>query len=271
MTTEARVSEVGAELVACLKGARRGFRSDVGRLIQALSAGRLVIPLARDIEGVPEGEPFELTEETPICPFLLSDPEDDGLLFVLFSSPELFTEQAEAEDQKELRYGVVPGVQALEMALEVLDAGHVKGLVIDPGQPSELFLTRSEVGNLVNKNPIPLLGYVAELAQGQEALTVVADAAAPPPPLFQAKVGQCLAELGGVAGHELLFCFNRERDLEPHWAVRVKLEDVDADPQLISTALFRAVEGVVPEPGYLDVVFELPNAADPGAVGAAES
>ncbi len=238
-----------------LLGAQRGFRSDVARLIEGLAGGELVIPLAKDLPEIPEGERVEVHESIEISPYLLMDPEG-GAFFVVFSEAGLFTAMASENAGEEVRYCTMPALQALHMALDVLDNEDVRGLVFNPGHASELVLRRSELASLVNGTAIPLVGYVGEFLPSDEEGTIVADGAAAPPPAFEHRIQQVVQRFSSLSGYALSFCFNAERDLEPHWVLRIVLQDASADRQEISRNLFESVEGVVPAPGYFDVVFE---------------
>lgn len=249
----------GEALTERLALAQRGLRSDVAGLIEALARAELVIPLAKDLPEMPEGEKVELTESVEIAPYLLMDPEG-GAFFVVFSEAGIFTAMASENPGQHVRYCTTPALQALHMALDVLDNKDVKGLVINPGHASELVLRRAEVASIVNRTAIPLVGYVGEFLPSDEEGTLVAEGPSEPPAAFESKVQSLVTKFPVLTGYALSFCFNAERDLEPHWVVRLHLADAAADRQAISSFFFESVEGVVPAPGYFDVVFESPQA-----------
>ncbi len=246
------------DLTVLVTRAQRGLRRDVAALEAALDDAELFIPLERAIEGASEGARMELDERVEIVPHFLFDPEG-ARYAALFTRPEHLEGLARTlgweTDGDELRVCTLPARIACELALGVIDERDVLGLVIDAGEPSELFLRRSELASLVAGQPIPLVGYVSELPPLDGEKTLVAEDADPPPPELVAALEACLAGLKDVAGHKLERTFNPERDLEPHLTLTLRAPET-ADHRAIAERVFEAVAERVPPPGYLDVVFD---------------
>ncbi len=246
------------ELTALVQGARRGLRRDVGALEAGLYAGELFIALKSHVEGAPEGEAVALDHELEIVPHLLRDEEGHGYA-VLFTSPEHVEPVAESlnwtTDGRELSVCSLPGRVALEMSLGVIDEVAVFGLVIDPGQDSELMLRRPELASIVAGQPVPLVGYLTDLPPLEDEQVLLAEPSDPPPPVLVSALEQFLREHPEVKSHLLQRTFNPERDLEPHLTLRLTVAPT-SDRRALAELVIGAVGELVPPPGYLDILFD---------------
>jgi hypothetical protein len=245
-------------LTSVVTQARRGLRRDVAALETSLDDAELFVPLRNSVEGAPEGEPVALDHELRIVPHLIQDPEGRGYA-VLFTNPELALDLAIAldwtTDGRELSVCTLPARVAFELALGVIDEDSVFGLVIDPGQPSELFLRRSELASIAAGTPLPLVGYLADLPPLEDEQVLLAEPSDPPPPELVSALERCLAELGEVSGYRLERTFNAERDLEPHLTLRLRAA-ASADRRALAESVIAAVGERVPPPGYIDILFD---------------
>jgi hypothetical protein len=246
------------DLTALVLGARRGLRRDVAALEAALDEANLLIPLAKRIADVPEGEAIRLEPGLEILPHFIVDPE--GLRYAaLFTQPDLVEPVARAlawsTDGDELGVCSLPARVACELALGTIDETAVHGLVIDPGQESELLLRRSELASIVAGRPLPLVGYLRDLPPLDDEKVLVAEPNEPPPAAFVQALEACLASLGEVGGYELERTFNPERDLEPHLTLRLKASD-ESDRRALAERVIQAVGELVPPPGYIDILFD---------------
>jgi hypothetical protein len=60
-----------------------------------------------------------------------------------------------------------------------------------------------------------------------------------------------------VKGYRLQQTFNAERDLEPHPTLFLELVDpTSVDVEELNRRLAETLEGKLPEPGYIDVLFD---------------
>jgi hypothetical protein len=119
-----------------------------------------------------------------------------------------------------------------------------------------LLLQRHELGAIVSGKAIPLVGYVSAIAMDPNEPVLVAEIG-PVDPRLTAAIEGCLKGLAGVLGYRLEQCFNAERDLEPHPTLTLSVDDsAEVDQQALGQRLFAALEGLLPEPGYIDVLFE---------------
>ena len=251
-------ADIHPNLTALVLGARRGFRRDVAALEAALDDADLVIPLARRIADVPEGEDVPLDRELEITPHYLADAEG-GRHVALFTSNELVATAAArlgwTTEGEELAYCALPGRIACQLALDLVDEESVLGLVIDAGHPSELVLRRAELASIVNGKPVPLVGYVADIPLQDDEKTLLAEPSDPPPPELTELVASAVAGIDEVTGHRLVRTFNLERDLEPHLTLRVMVKR-GADRRAVADRVIDAVGDSIPPPGYLDIVFD---------------
>jgi hypothetical protein len=245
-------------LTEVVAAARRGLRRDVAELTLALAQGKLIMPLRRDVPGAAEGEVITLEGPLELSPHLISD-EDGKHYAVLFTEPELLEEVAAGlswqTDGADAKGCTLPARLACEMSLDAVDEQSVFGLVVNPGADSELFLRRSELASIVAGQPLPLVGYLADLPPLDDERILVAEGTGLSPGLA-ADIDRCLGERPGVAGHRVERTFNPERDLEPHPTLTIVLSDEDADRRAIAQAVIESVGERLPPPGYLDILFE---------------
>ncbi len=237
--------------------ARSGLRRDVERLIERLESAELFTPLARSMPGVPEGEHVELADEITIVPHMLVD--DEGHVFcALFTRPELmepFGSQLGWEtDGGPLQYVVFPARTALDMAVNAIDETTVLGVVINAGDPSELMLRRAEVGAILQRRPIPLVGYVSGIPASSEGDVLHAEPN--PPPALVAALEACIARIPAIEHFEIRRVFDAERDTEPHLALHLSLSTPDVDRGELVGRIIEEIQDKLPPPGYIDILFE---------------
>jgi hypothetical protein len=248
------------DLTPLIQSAQRGLRKDVQALLDQLPHGELFIPLARNIDGVVDGQRLDIDQgEVKLVPHMLLD-EEGNHYAALFSHPELMGPMERQlgwkTDDGELRFCTVPALFALDMALEVVDDEHVLGLVLNAGTQYELALRRPELASITNGKAIPLVGYVAALTPDDSEGTLIAEGGEPPAPALIAAIEACLAEMPQVEGYALTRTFNAERDLEPHPTLKLATAVDESELSAIATKMIDAIGKHLPPPGYIDIVFD---------------
>jgi hypothetical protein len=131
----------------------------------------------------------------------------------------------------------------------------VRGLVIDPGAPSELGLTRAELASLLAGRPIPLVAYVENIPHDESERTLVAESGEPLPERLLTNLEGWIDGASAVSGYRLERTFNPDRDLEPHLTLTLRVTE-EADRRDLFQGVTRAIASELPPPGYLDVLFE---------------
>jgi hypothetical protein len=262
-------STAGAPIDAtdAVAAARRGFKRDVEGLIRAFRKSHLFVPLAKRIENVPLGVDQTVEDELSLTPQFLFDPERIGFLpvFTRTAFVERATEQVGwTTDDGPLEYCTLPGPAVLELGLAVVDDERIGGLIVNPFQETELMLRRHELASIAQGKPIPLVGYVSELPFSQDEQRLIAEMDGPLPEELVAAVEGVLAEVDRGLSYGLHRTFTPERDLEPHLTLNVLGGAETLDRHALGQKLFEALEGYVPPPGYIDIVF------DDEALGAAK-
>ncbi len=247
----------GAQVTDLVHAAHRGLKRDVQKLLGALQGAELYVPLQQSM-SVPLGVQIEMPDGLSLIPHLLED--EDGEQYAA-----LFTEAQMLEVVQEelgwitgtgaLEYCTVPAFAALDMALQVIDDEQVVGLVLNPLDPSELLLSRRELASLAQNTAVPLVNYVRDIPELEDEQTLVAELEGPPPRELSQALDALVAECGSVASYELKQTFNAERDLEPHLTLQVKTRG-DVEIQALSRLIVERIEGKVPEPGYIDILFD---------------
>ena len=247
------------DLTPLVKGAQRGLRSDVQALLEGLEEGELFIPLARNIDGVAEGERLNVDGEVKLTPHMLLD-GDGNHYAALFTHPDLLApmerELGWKTDGEDLKFCTVPALFGLDMALEVVDGEHVMGLVLNPGSDAELSLRRAELASIANGKAIPLVGYVAGLPPEVGDETLIAEGGEPASAELLAALEACLGSLPEVLGYHLLRTFNAERDLEPHPTLKLETRVEESLLAGIARKVIDAIGEHLPPPGYIDIVFD---------------
>ena len=263
------------DLTPLVERARRGLRSDVASLAQALPEGGLLVPLARAIADVPLGEAIAPEQgEVSLSPQLL--PDQEGSYFVpLFTDPDILLTVGkylswktaetsavpeEAEPQGELQFCTLPALAALDLALQLIDNEEIHGLVINPSSEHELLLQRHEVGALSQGQGIPLVGYVTEIPVGPEEERLISEPDTPLSAKLLGAIQSCIEQIPSVEDHRIEQSFNRERDLEPHLTLTLSCQAPETvDRQKLNNLLKTHLDGKLPPPGYIDVLFEVPG------------
>lgn len=248
------------DLTPLVKAAQRGLRRDVQALLDKLAQGELFIPLARNIEGVADGQRLDVDDgEVKLVPHMLLD-EDGNHYAALFTQPELMGAMERQlgwkTDGGALKFCTVPALFALDMALEVVDDEHVLGLVLNAGSDFELALRREELSSLTNGKAIPLVGYVAGLAPDEAEETLIAEGGEPPAPALTEAIERCIAGLPKVQGYALLRTFNAERDLEPHPTLKLVTNAEESELSELARQMIDAIGEHLPPPGYIDIIFD---------------
>jgi hypothetical protein len=245
-------------LTDVVAAARRGLRRDVAALTSALSQGELIMPLRRDVAGAAEGERVVIDGPLELSPHLISD-EEGKHYAVLFTEPSFMEAVAAGlewqTDGGDVKGCTLPARLACEMSLDAVDEQTVFGLVLNPGDESELFLRRAELASIVAGQPVPLVGYLADLPPLDDERILVAEGTGLDAELA-AEIERCLGAQQGVTGHRIERTFNPERDLEPHPTLTIVLADDDADRRAIAQAVIASIGERLPPPGYLDILFE---------------
>lgn len=249
-----------ADLGDAVKAARRGHRSDTQALVNLLDQGGLLVPLAKPVEGVELGEPTRPEGDVSLSPHLLADDSGDEVMPVFTDADFLssFADYAgwrtEADD---LHYCTLPLRAVFDLALQLIDAHSVTALVLNPGTELELVLVRHELASLGQGEPIPLVGYVERIAGEERDKTLISVLDHEPSPDLIASIERCVQKMDGITGYRLEQTFNRERDLEPHPTLTLLATDLGAlDLAALDQVLAQELEGRLPEPGYIDVLFE---------------
>ena len=245
-------------LTELVQQARRGLRRDVAALEAGLDEAELFVPLQSHVAGAPEGEAIALDREVEIVPHLLRDESGRGFV-VLFTSPELVEPIAQElgwqTDERELSVCSLPARLACELALGLVDEDSVVGLVLDPGQPSELLLRRAELASITAGQPLPLVGYLEDLPPLDDEQVLLAEPSDPPPRAFVEALERVIAELALVTLYRLERTFNPDRDLEPHLTLRLTVPAA-ANRRALADRVIGAVGELVPPPGYIDILFD---------------
>lgn len=241
--------------------ARRGLRRDVAGLIQALDQAALILPLAKRIEGVDVGTLAEVGEELSLSPHLLFDENRVGYVAV-FTQSELL-ERATAQvhwstSDGPLEYCTLPAAVVLELALALIDGERVRGMLVNACHESELILHRHELASIAQGRALPLVGYVVDIPPGEDEGRLIAEMDAPPSREITAAIEQVLAETSTTLAYGIHRTFNPERDLEPHLTLNVRAGEAPVDRAVLAARLGAALDGKLPPPGYIDIVFDDP-------------
>lgn len=253
-------TETPLDLTSVVAAARSGRRRDVRPLVNNLSKGQLLVPLAQDVEKAREGERIVLSEKLELIPHLLLD-ADRKAYAPLFTRMDLVS-NVESQlgwktDGESLRLCALPAEVALQMALSVIDDKDVVGVVVNPGQPSELMLTDEELNRILKGEAIPLVGYVRRIVDSEgEEETLIGDDL-PPPVALVNRLTEALKKFPNISGYSLRRTFNADRDLEPHLTLELEVEQLlPEEAEQIARDLVEQIEDQLPPPHYIDILFQ---------------
>ena len=246
-----------AVLTQAVATAQSGLKRDVQALLDALTAGVLLVPLAEHIPGATPGEEVEIEEELSFSPHMLVG-EDGHVFAAAFTEPAFAGEVAEAlgwkTGQDDLEFVFLPALVALDLSQADLSDERLRGVAINPGTEVELVLSRDEAASLVQGVALPLVGYVDRLPEGAEASTQVVSGAEPPPEELLAVLARARAAEPAILDLDVKTTFNPERDREPHLTLFLTIAE-GGERESIAQNLAELASPHLPPPGYLDVVF----------------
>lgn len=253
----------GGDATEAVAAARRGFKRDVAALIRALRGARLLVPLAKRVEEVPLGVEQPIGDELSLSPHLLFGEDRIGFLPV-FTRADLVERATDrvgwTTGDGPLEYCALPGPAAMDLGLAVVDDERIGGLVLNPFDATELVLRRHEIGAIAQGKALPLVGYVAEIPLGQDEERLIAEMDGPPPSEVIEAIETVVGAMPAKPSYSLHRTFNPERDLEPHFTLNVLLGDAsDVDRSELGGRLAEALDGRLPPPHYIDIVFDDPT------------
>ena len=124
-------------------------------------------------------------------------------------------------------------------------------------QDTELVLHHDELGHLTQGQAIPFVAYVegAESEDGESGGESEDVADGDLPADFKAALDACVAKAEQVTGYSVRRTFDPERDREPHLALRFVLSAPCEDYEDLRNIIVGTLEGTVPPPGYVDILF----------------
>ena len=214
-------------LADVVRAARRGRRSDVKLLVDALDGGAFYLPVAR-------AEPFAahvLVNHAGrrFCPLFTSRLSlHDAAARAGWGAPEIMALDARA---------------ALELARALL-GDDLRGVVIDPFDQHFLELDADELEALIARQPIPFERLLAGQPVPLDEPILVSQPPEPQPALESA-LNVLLAAHPRVVSWRLHQTFNPERERKPRLTIALRTADGRGDPALAERVL-AAVDGLVP-------------------------
>jgi hypothetical protein len=143
----------------------------------------------------------------------------------------------------------------LELALALADDDRVGGLLLNALDGSELVLRRHELASIAQGRALPLVGYVGDIPFDPNEERLVAEMEGGPP----AEIVRAIEKVLQTTAYALKRTFNPERDLEPHFTLNVIGADVTVDRAGLAERLAAALDGLLPPPGYIDILFDDPT------------
>jgi len=199
-------------------------------------------------------------EELSLSPHLLFDDERMGFV-AAFTRPDLLTRATDdvgwTTDDGPLEYVALPGQVVLELALALADDERIGGMLLNPLDGTELMLRRHEIGSIAQGRALPLVGYVGEIPFDPNEQRLIAEMEDGPPAEVVAAIEKTLA--GTALAYVLKRTFNPERDIEPHLTLNVTGTDPSTDRGALGERLAQSLEGLLPPPGYIDILFDDPT------------
>jgi hypothetical protein len=249
-------SDVLHDATPLITSMRRGLRRDVQGFIDQIDAVALHVALSRPIPDITVGARQQLEDEITLAPHLLA--LNDAWVVALFSDQDQIQTVGRYMNWRtgdaSLDICTLPARVGFELALQLIDDQRVVGLVINPGDDSEIFLSRAEAASIAAGKAIPLVGYIREIDDRNAPAPLIAELAEPLSKDLILPIAAWV-ERCQFAGYTLQQTFDADRDLEPHLTLRVNANGKPVDQGIVAP-LLAELEGKIPPPGYIDVVFD---------------
>lgn len=246
------------DLTGVVIEARRGLRRDVKLLCDALKEGWLFAGLAKRLSEGSDDRRVHLHAGQQIALHHLSHPETHEIACAAFTRLEFLTPLQEQlnwrTDGGPLEYCRLPARPLFEMILPDLNSGAVSHLVINPFQETVLELAKEEVAALVKNEPIPLKRYLQQLPIQENEQIIVGKPAVPPPAILVQVIENYVRTHPDLDGYNLFQMFNTERDTESHLGLNLRAKSSSKREDIVREITL-AMEGKIPPPGYIDIVF----------------
>lgn len=252
-----QTSEVLHDATALIARMRRGLRRDVQGFVDQIDGVALHVALSRPIPDVTIGERQQLEDEITLAPHLLA--LNDAWVVALFSDKDQVQTVGQYMNWRtgdsSLDVCTLPARVGFELALQLIDEQRVVGLVLNPGDDTEVFLSRAEAASIAAGKAIPLVGYIQEIDNHDGAAPPLIAELSEPVSNELIQPIEAWIERWQFTGYKLQQTFDADRDLEPHLTLRVNASGQSVDPSVVAP-LLAALEGKIPAPGYIDVVFD---------------
>ncbi|HWA73085.1 MAG TPA: SseB family protein [Polyangiaceae bacterium] len=240
-------------LTGIVQKARSGRSQDVQALLVAIPTARFLLPLKHAVPEAPVGQAVTLDRRVDLSPHYLPDGSARRLALFTYFGPldRIVPTHQWMTDGDRLQLFTLPGPTALQLAHRVVDAWNVMRLVIDPGAPSELVLTRNEIASLLERKATSLSEYAGR--GGESCLPL--NAGDPLPPRLVQAIAACLKDHEEVREHRLESVFDPARDKQPRLILRLWTTETAYRNALVNL-ITSAVQHELPPPGEMEVRFE---------------
>jgi hypothetical protein len=249
-------SDVLHDATGLIATMRRGLRRDVQAFVDQIDQVALHVALSRPMTDVAIGTRQQLDDEMTLSPHLLA--LNDAWVVALFSDKDQIRTVGQymnwTTGDASLDICTLPARVGFDLALQLIDDVQVIGLVLNPGDESEVFFSRNEAASIAAGKAIPLVGYVQELAGSDGPPPLVAELDQPLSSELLQPIETWIRR-NHFSGYQLQQTFDADRDLEPHLTLRVSTNGSQVDPNIVAP-LLAELEGKIPAPGYIDVVFD---------------
>jgi hypothetical protein len=244
------------DLTDALITARQGLRKHVQVLVDQLPAGGFYLALGRSL-GLPEETVAPM--EAPLSSHMAKHPEGNYYV-TLFTRSDLAKAAANQAgwktDDGPIETVPVAARNALYYALKLIaNNDNVDGLLINPYHETGVQLGGYEVQCLFEYKAIPWVGYAFSTPMGPEESMEARPADMSSAPDFTEAVQAYIATRPYITGYDMVALFNDQRDIEPYLAINLHTTKPESDYPEIAQTLMNGLQGKVPAPGYIEVLF----------------
>lgn len=253
------------ELTDLARRATSGKRTPVRRFLNELKEASVLVPThpgpnpgpSIDREEVDRTESGQ--ENRELRPRVLET--DSGTPFLpLFTGRsflEAFLERMDPETESfEGSFRSVTGSEGLGLAEQLRQRGTVEGVVFDLYQDTELRVFHEEVKQLARDKAVPLKQHLLGEEVGEGSMHIVPPPETTVPDAFTETLQEYVRDRPDLESSSWVWGLNPEVDNRPHLIVNLETGGDDVDREAHVKRLIGLLEGTIPEPGFVEVVFD---------------
>jgi len=253
------------DLTELAENATSGKRTPVRRFLNGLKQATVFVPTH---PGPPTGSSSgagevdaedDTQEEDELRPRILQTNTEIPFLplFTDRSFLEEFLERMSKEEgggNNDVRS--ISGPKALGVADQLMERGTIEGMIFNLYQDNELRVFHEEVKQLAKDKAVPLKQHLLGKEVGEGNIQMVPPPQTTVPGEFTETLREYIRDQPDLDASSWVWGVNPEVDNRPHLIVNLETSRDDVDREEHVNRLIDLLEGSIPEPGFVEVVFD---------------